>query len=237
MNLAAQADRLYGEGRLLDAIDVLGATLRNDPTDQKSRMFLFELLCFSGSYERARKQLDALQTADPDAHLSIAWYHEALTAEERRQTMFRDHDYPDITADSKMVHGTLNGRRFADLRDADPRIGARLEAIIGGQYAWIPFRHLTSLRASAPAQLRDLFWMPASIEGSEELAHYEGAVLLPVLTPLAWQHADESVQLGRITEWQELEGLGEVPVGQKLWMVDDEEVPILEVRELIVDAP
>jgi protein involved in temperature-dependent protein secretion len=38
--------------------------------------------------------------------------------------------------------------------------------------------------------------------------------------------------LGRVTTWEELADGAQAPVGQKLLLVDDEEFPILEVREL-----
>jgi type VI secretion system protein ImpE len=56
-------------------------------------------------------------------------------------------------------------------------------------------------------------------------------VLLPVLTPDAATHPDAEVRLGRVTDWVEVDG-AEVPVGQKLLLVDGEEISILEIREL-----
>jgi len=56
--------------------------------------------------------------------------------------------------------------------------------------------------------------------------------LLPVMTPTASRHPDPAVRLGRVTEWEALDGGGEAPVGQKLLLVDGEEFPILELREL-----
>jgi protein involved in temperature-dependent protein secretion len=41
-----------------------------------------------------------------------------------------------------------------------------------------------------------------------------------------------------VTEWEELASGAQAPIGQKLLLVDDQEIPILEVRELdIVPAP
>ena len=57
------------------------------------------------------------------------------------------------------------------------------------------------------------------------------------MTPLAWQHPEEVVRLGRQTDWIDLESGEEAPVGQKLLLVDDEEFPLLEVRELLVTPP
>jgi type VI secretion system protein ImpE len=62
-----------------------------------------------------------------------------------------------------------------------------------------------------------------------------GEVLLPALTPLVSKHAQNSVRLGRETVWEEADG-ETVPAGQKLLLVDGEEIPILEVRNLLFAA-
>ena len=231
------ADELYRAGRLTEAISALNEILRRDPTDVRSRTFLFELLCFSGGYERARRQLDAISAADPELGLSAAWYQEALMAEEKRQEMFQKGELPDSGSPPSPVSGTLNGKPFGDLRDADPRIGPRLEIIVGGRYTWMPLEHLASLTMSPPKRLRDLFWAPVQIETTQALEGYSGEALLPIMTPLAWQHPDEAVRLGRWTDWTELASGEEAPVGQKLLLMDDEEFPLPEVRELLVNAP
>lgn len=231
------ADELYRAGRLTEAISALNEILRRDPTDVRSRTFLFELLCFSGGYERARRQLDAISAADPELGLSAAWYQEALMAEEKRQEMFQKGELPDSGSSPSPVSGTLNGKPFGDLRDADPRIGPRLEIIVGGRYTWMPLEHLASLTMSPPKRLRDLFWAPVQIETTQALEGYSGEALLPIMTPLAWQHPDEAVRLGRWTDWTELASGEEAPVGQKLLLMDDEEFPLPEVRELLVNAP
>jgi protein involved in temperature-dependent protein secretion len=44
------------------------------------------------------------------------------------------------------------------------------------------------------------------------------------------------VRLGRATDWVELEDGRAVPVGQRLLVIDDEPVPILELRDLEISA-
>jgi len=75
------------------------------------------------------------------------------------------------------------------------------------------------------------------LKTSAALDHYEGQVLLPAMTALAWTHADDAVRLGRVTEWEELEDGEEAPIGQKLLFVDDKVFPFLEVRELVILSP
>lgn len=231
------ANALFREGRLAEAIAALNEALRSDPTDLRSRTFLFELLCFSGDLDRAHKQLDAISAADVERQLAAHAYREALRSEEQRRTMFKKGELPDAGSSPSALSGTINGEHFSDLTDADPRIGARLEAIVGGRYTWMPFEHLVSVTIEPPKNLRDLFWAPAEVKTSSALGNYEGQVMLPALTPSASEHPDDAVRLGRVTEWQELDDGIEAPVGQKLLLADDEVFPFLEIREIVIHPP
>jgi type VI secretion system protein ImpE len=232
----ANANDLYRAGKLDEAIQALGASLRDNPTDSQRRTFLFELLCFAGEYDRAEKQLEVLSQDGKNAQLGTLVYHGALHAERTRDEMFRTGSYPRGVA-PRPVSGTLNGQPFTTLTDADPRIGARLEVYAAGQYTWIPFEHLVSIRMEAPKRLRDLLWIPAIVRPGPGFKNYDlGEVLVPALAPLSAQHSDREVRLGRVTEWQELADGDQAPIGQKLLLVDDEEFPILEVRELEIST-
>ncbi|HUF28322.1 MAG TPA: type VI secretion system accessory protein TagJ [Gemmatimonadaceae bacterium] len=231
-----KARALFDAGALDAAIEALGVDLRSNPTDAQRRTFLFELLCFAGSWSRAEKQLEVLRPAGPQAELGVALYRSALHAEQTRQAMFETGDLP-RTSVTDAVAGTINGTPFSSIRDADPRIGARLELFAAGRYLWVPFEHIASIRMEPPRRLRDLLWIPAVVHTGPGIRGLElGEVMLPVLAPLTWKHASEAVRLGRITEWSELEDGSAAPVGQKLLLVDDEEVPILELRELEITA-
>lgn len=229
------AQQLYQDGRLSDAIQVLGGNLRQDPTLVRERTFLFELLCFAGEYERAEKQLDLIAEGSREAELGSLLYRSALHAERIRQEMFLADRTPSGAPAPERVSGTLNGEPFSSISDADPRIGARLELYAAGQYTWIPFAQLSAVSAPFPQQLRDLLWIPAMVRpGDAYPGHELGEVMIPALTPLAWQHPSDEVRLGRVTEFQELPSGGVAPVGQKLLRVDDELIPILEIRELVI---
>jgi type VI secretion system protein ImpE len=227
------ARELYQAGRLTEAIEALTAEVRSNPTDGQRRTFLFELLCFAGAFDRAGKQLDVLGQRGQEAAMGMLLYRAALHAEQTRQQMFAADQLPFTTRDPGSVAGTLNGTPFASLVDADPRIGARLEVFAAGEYLWLPFEHIASIRIEPPKRLRDLVWTPAIVRPSSTFKGGElGEVLLPALAPGTWRHADPQVQLGRVTDWHELPDGREAPIGQKLLLVDDEEVSLLEVREL-----
>lgn len=228
---------LIQAGRLDEAIDALGAEVRDNPTDTQRRTFLFELLCFAGKYDRAEKQLAVVGSGTKEAEMGALLYHSALHAERLRQQMFETKSFP-MSAAPATVSGTLNGKPFTSLTDADPRIGARLELFAAGQYTWIPFEHIESVRMLPPKRLRDMLWAPALVRTAETFKGMElGEVLVPAIAPLTWRHADGAVRLGRVTTWEEVDDDREAPVGQKILLVDDEEVPILELRDLVIDRP
>lgn len=232
-----RANALFQAGKLDEAIDALGGELRDNPTDAQRRTFLFELLCFAGKYDRAEKQLEVLAQGGPQAQLGALLYRSALHAERTRQTMFERQEFPTTVGGSASVSATLNGRTVHALRDADPRVGDRFELFAAGQYMWIPFDQISSVRISAPTRLRDLLWTPAIVRTGAGFKGLElGEVLVPVTTPLAWQDDDPAVRLGRMTTWYELDDGTQIPVGQKLLLADDEECSILELRELDIAA-
>lgn len=230
------AQALYAAGQLGAAIEALGVELRSNPADAQRRTFLFELLTFTGDWTRAQKQLDVLATNGNMAEAGTLLYRGAITAERVREHMFETGDYP-TTAVPEVSGGTCNGTSFTTIEDADPRIGARLEVIAGGRYLWIPFAHLKTIVIEAPTRLRDLHWIPARIETGEGVRHMDlGEVLIPVLTPFAWRSEDEELRLGRASDWEELPDGQFAPVGQKVWRIDGREVPILEIRQLVLNA-
>ena len=223
---------LFDAGRVAEAIAALGTRLRDHPTDVAQRTFLFELLCFAGQYDRAEKQLSVLSKGTPEAQLGATMYYAALHADRERNNLFQNQTFPK-TAESDHLPGTLNGKSFSSFRDADPDIGARLEVYAAGAYLWIAFRHIASLQMKVPRKLRDTLWAPAAVTTANSFQGTElGEVLIPAIYPFSWKNSDESVWLGRETTWGQDQERNEYPSGQKIFLVDGEEFPLLEVRSL-----
>ena len=235
------AQTLYQAGRLDEAIQALAGALRDDPGNVRQRTFLFELLCFAGELDRAEKHLDVIAGASPEAEMGALLYHSALHAERTRQAMFLAGDSPHAgngAPAGQSLSGTLNGNPFQSISDVDPRIGARLEVFAAGQYTWLPLEHLAALTVEEPRRLRDLLWLPARVTAGPRFRGTDfGEVLIPVLYPLSWRSQDDELRLGRATDFQETPEGAQIPVGQRLLQVDDDLVPLLEVRQLVIDAP
>jgi type VI secretion system protein ImpE len=185
------AGQLFQAGKLDQAVQALGAELRDNPGDVQRRTFLFELLCFAGAYDRAEKHLDVLAQTGKDAQLGALLYAGALHAERTRAELFQKREYPQAAGEAVPLTGTLNGQPFESFLDADPRIGERLEVYAAGQYMWLPLEHIACIEMEKPKRLRDLLWSPALVRTGPGFKERElGEVLLPVLTPLSFQNAD-----------------------------------------------
>lgn len=227
--------QLFQSGQLDEAVQSLSAEVRDNPTDSRRRTFLFELLCFAGDFARAEKQLDVLAQGGPQSEMGALLYRGALAAERTRHEMFHKKELPAPSGDGAAVHisGTINGCSFHSLMDSDDRLGGHLELFVTGSYVRIPFGMLSTIHVEAPKKLRDLLWLPAIVRTSQAFQGRElGEVLLPVLNPFSWQSADSAVRLGRATAWEEDE-VGEThPRGQKVFLADAEEWPILELRDV-----
>ncbi len=227
----------FQAGRLDDAIEALGAELRNDPTDAQRRTFLFELLCFAGNLDRAEKQLDVLSQDGQQAAMGTLLYRSALHAERTRQAMFANDQLP-LAPPAAPVAGTINGKPFATLEDGDPRVGARLELFAAGQYTLMPLAHIESVRMQPPRRLRDLLWAPALVRTAPSFKGVElGEVLIPVMAPGSSQDEEDAVRLGRSTAWIALDDGREAPIGQRVLRIDGEEFPLLELRDLVIAPP
>ena len=228
------AKELLQSGNLDEAIAALGAELRDNPADTQRRTFLFELLCFAGLYDRADKQLDILAQGGRNAELGSLVYRSALNAEKMRQEFFTRKDYQlRSPVPDRSISGTMNGKPFTSFEDADPRIGKRLEFFLGGAYMWIALSDVASLQIQPPKRLRDLLWTPAILKASPSFRGIElGEVLMPVTSVFSFQSEDDAVRLGRETVWVASESGDEFPLGQKIFAVDGEELPILELRSL-----
>lgn len=224
----------YRAGQLGEAIKALGDEVRSNPLDAKRRTFLFELLCFAGEYDRAEKHLDVLANFDPKSLPASLLYRSAIHAERTRQEMFRSGSFPAKREASPDRTGALNGKPFEYLGDADDRIGDSIEMFIAGSYTWVPTKYIERLEIEPPQNLRDLLWARARVDASPEFRFQElGEVLLPAIAPLSYLANDDAVKLGRVSLWEPGNDSTEHLFGQKLLLVDGEEIPLLEVRSVI----
>jgi type VI secretion system protein ImpE len=230
-----QAQDLYRQGKLTEAIESLQAYLREQPGETRARSFLFELLCFAGQFDRARRQLSVLAQDSNDARLGIAFYLAALTAESERQEWYEQEPTP-AAVNGSAVAGICDGRRFTGIEDLDNRLGGSLEFLAAGKYHRIAFTDLRRIEMIAPTRVRDLYWRAANVETTEELGSSElESILIPVLYPQTWLFDDDQTRLGRTTDFAISEGGTEIPCGQRMLVIGGEQIPVLEIQSIEFD--
>jgi type VI secretion system protein ImpE len=129
--------------------------------------------------------------------------------------------------------GEINGQPFEWIADADSRLGPVLEAVINGRYYWVPFERLSGVTVEEPEDLRDMVWMPAQLQfenGGESVA------LIPTRYPGSEASDDGLIALSRKTVWQEVAPDAHHGLGQRIIATDAVDVPLLELRTLVVHA-
>lgn len=121
----------------------------------------------------------------------------------------------------------IDGTHSEWIADADTRLGPCCEILLDGQYYWLPFEDIESLRIEPPADLRDLVWLPAQLTLRNGGQH---PVLLPVRYPGTESRTEDSLRRAASTEWQPLGEHGWAGLGQRLWASAAGEHPLLDCR-------
>ena len=130
--------------------------------------------------------------------------------------------------------GSIDGQAFEWIADADMRLGPVCEAVINGRYYWVPFARLARIDLEAPADLRDVVWMPAHFEFANG---GEAVGVIPTRYPGSEADQDAQVRLGRKTVWAEQSAGVFTGLGQRILTTDVGEHPLMDVRSIRIGSP
>ncbi|QDU41248.1 ImpE protein [Maioricimonas rarisocia] len=260
------AQQHFQAGRLSEAVAAATEQVRSSPTDVQQRMFLAELLCFSGEIERADNQLDVIVRQNPDA-IRVLHFRQVLRAELARRQFASEGRTPEFLVEPPEhlrlqlkaavhlregetqaanellaqaaearppVRGTVNDRPFSDFRDLDDVSASFFEVLTNtGVWYWVPFEAIDSIEFHEPQAPRDLLWRRASmtVRGGPD-----GEVSIPALYPGSSDAESEDMKLGRGTDWIGDEGGPIRGVGQRMYLVDETDLAVLELARLTFDS-
>ena len=260
------AEELLRAGRLDEALTQLKDQVRDEPTNAADRVFLFQLLSVMGRWDQALTQLNVAADLDAANGLMAQVCREALACELLRVDIFAGRRSPlvfgepepwvgwmiqalqsssrgDLSqaealraqalAQADAVAGTVNGQAFEWIADADARLGPIVEAVVNGRYYWIPFSHISRIHLDPPTDLRDLVWMPAQLRWTNG---GEAPALIPTRYPGSASSGDSAIQLARKTDWIEQEVGAALGLGQRLFATDQDDYPILDIREITLGS-
>jgi len=122
---------------------------------------------------------------------------------------------------------------FNWIADADPRMGPMLEAIINGNYYWVPFHRIRAINIEAPEDMRDMAWMPVYFtwaNGGETVG------LIPTRYAGSESSDDNQVRTAHKTIWQEQDVDVYQGLGQRMFSTDTGEYSLMDLRLISLNS-
>ncbi len=262
---STKANEQFQSGNLTAAVEAAIEDVKNAPADIAARRFLIELLCFAGDFERADKHLDTVSTLQPETAVPAMQFRQIIRAAQARFDFFDSGAAPHfITAPGDAAEmllkasiayregnaaeafqlctdadetripnsGEMNGQPFNQFRDLDDQTSVIFEVFCGdGKYYWLPLDEIRSIEFAAPKTPRDLLWREVNIE-LHDGPDVQGVT--PAIYP-ASRDGDEQTKLGRSTDWLGEEGEVVRGAGQKMYLVGEEDLPIMHLEKITFD--
>lgn len=257
-----EAKKLLESGDLTGAIAAVLAFVRDNPTNIPARIFLFELSCFSGDWDRAEKQLDVIGHQDANAMIGSMIYRQNFKAERDRSRFFSEGLQPGILAppppyvsdliqaNNRVREGNtfearsildkveeerpafaakVNGGEVGDFRDYNDQTMCIFEVIFKDQYVWLPMEQVQKIEFFKPKTLRDLYWIQAQVELVEGT---NGEMFFPSLYVDSCKSDNDSVRLGRMTDWRDLGDELYAGEGLRSFWMDGKDRSILDIETI-----
>ena len=257
-----EAEQSLRDGDLDTALARLQEAVRRDAADAALRVFLFQLLCVRGEWERAQTQLKVASDLDAKALPMAQMYGEAIRCELFRREVFAGRRSPLVFGEpdawiALLVESVqrLAGDRegAAALRaEAFERAPASAGTIDGQPFEWIADADMRVGPVCEAVINGRYYWVPFARLAAIDLdapvdlrdvvwmparfkfANGGDAVgLIPTRYPGSESDADARLRLARQTVWDEVAPDTFTGRGQRMWTTDAGEYPLMDVRQLI----
>ena len=255
-------ETLLQRGDPAAALTALQARVRDEPGNPALRVFLFQLLCIQGRWERARDQLSVIAELQPTALPLAHIYGPALSCELLRTDVFSGTRTPLVMGEPlpwlalliQALSAEAQGRpaEAQTLRDQALEDGRAVPGTVDGQaFEWI---------ADADSRLGPVceaiiegryYWIPferirsIELEAPSDLRDVVWmpsqlrlensaalAALLPVRYPGSETDEDSSIRLARKTEWNEVAPKTFHGRGQRMFATDADDYSLLNIRKI-----
>ena len=242
-------------------MDLLKSEVRRAPRDVRLRIFLFQLFCITGEWDRALTQLSVTGELDASASAMVQTYQVAIRCEVLRAKVFAGQRLPTVLGDpgewlpllieATRVLASGDPARAARLRDAAFEAAPPSAVVIDGAAAdWMADadpRLGPAIEAIVDGKyvwipyqrIRTItFDPPADLRDQVWLpAHFtwdnagETVGFIPTRYPGTTESADPALLLARRTEWLETEEWS-IPVGQRMLVTQAAETALMDLRRV-----
>jgi type VI secretion system protein ImpE len=260
MTLSEAAEQNLKSGDPVAALARLQEDVRARPSDAKLRVFLFQLLCVLGQWERALNQLKVASELEPLALPMAQMYGEAVRCEAIRDEVFEGKKSPMILGEpdqwlALLIESRLRAGRGEAAHSDELRLRAFEEApVSSGNIDGRPFEWVADADSRLGPVLEAIingkyYWVPFSrvskmtLDAPEDLrdlvwmpAHLEfgnggeSIALIPTRYPGSQSSEDGTIALARKTSWELIAEDTYKGLGQRIIATDSGETPILEIR-------
>jgi type VI secretion system protein ImpE len=264
MTLSETAARTLKDGDPLAALARLQEDVRAHPSDAKLRVFLFQLLCVVGHWDRALNQLKVASELEPLALPMAQMYGEAVRCELIRDEVFEGKKSPMVLGEPEqwlafLIESRLLAGRGEAAHSEELRLRAFEEAPASrGRLNAEPFEWIADADSRLGPVLEAIingryYWLPFSrvseitMDAPEDLrdlvwmpAHLrfqnggESIALIPTRYPGSQGSADGTIALARKTEWEPMTDDAYRGLGQRIIATDTGETPWLDIRSLTI---
>ena len=261
MSLEA-AERAVRDADLDAALRYLQEQVRQRPADAKLRVFLFQLLCVTGQWERALSQLNVAADLDAQALGMAQMYRDAVQCEMLRAKVFAGERSPLIFGEppewlallieSLLVTATPRKGEAQSLRErAFESAPASPGAVDGAAFEWIADADMRLGPVCEAVINGRYYWVPferltkVDLEAPTDLrdvvwtpAHFqfsnggEAVGLIPTRYPGSESAADDQLRLARKTVWSEVSPDVFTGQGQRQFSTDTGDHPVMDVRSI-----
>lgn len=258
------AEQALKDGDALAALKLLSEQIRSHPQDAKLRVFLFQLLCINGQWQRALNQLNVALELDAGMLPMVQTYREAIACEALRMKVFAGEKVPMLFGEPETWVALLIE---ALLREGQGDVAAgqalRAQALeqapaSTGSINEQPFCWIADGDSRLGPVIEAIingkyYWLPwnrlarVEIDPPQDLrdaiwmpAHFmftnggEVVGLIPTRYPDTDLAAGDALALSRATEWRERGPDSYIGLGQRLWSTDGEEFALMDVRTVVV---
>ncbi len=257
-------EELVAAGDPKGALALLQARVREHAADATLRVFLFQLLCVLGQWQRALQQLEVCAELDAATLPMVNTYREALKCETVREAVFSGRTTPMVFGQPQAWVATLIEALQAEAR-GDAALGARLRSdaldaapTSTGKHRRGRFRVDRRRRFASRPGARGGDQRPLCLgafhrarqgdhRGASDLrdlvwapAHLwfvnggDAVALVPARYSGTAAEGDASLQMARKTEWLEIGPEHYRGLGQRILTTSASEVGLLEVREIVL---
>ncbi len=266
MSNPSAAELALKDGDVTRALKLLTEQVRAKPQDAKLRVFMFQLLCVLGQWDRALNQLNVSLELDGSTLPMVQTYREAIACETLRLQVFAGQKVPMLFGEPEtwvalLIEALLReGRGEADaarqLREQAMEQAPTTAGQIDGQaFTWIADAD-SRLGPTMEAVINGrYYWLPwnrlskVEIDPPQDLrdaiwmpAHFEftngGEVvgLIPTRYPDTDLAAGDGLALARRTDWREVLPGVFAGLGQRLIVTDTAELGLMDIRTVTLDA-